>query len=125
VHFDLHGLVQFDIVLNGNVCSTFQQGHFSIVVESNGPSQKSSGGRNRSLWKIVVPCLVGGIWLLVILGVLVVGVRRAKQWRRRQQLECEGGDWSEILQMKYFGDAKTPFALGNRTRPMIENNFVP
>lgn len=33
VYFDLHGSMQFDTLLPGNVCSTVQQGLFSIVVE--------------------------------------------------------------------------------------------
>jgi hypothetical protein len=30
--------VQFDILLSDNVCPAVQQGHFSIVVESNAPT---------------------------------------------------------------------------------------
>ena len=35
--FDLHGSVEFDNVLSGNICSAIQQGHFYVVVESTAP----------------------------------------------------------------------------------------
>ncbi|KAG2686246.1 hypothetical protein I3760_10G167200 [Carya illinoinensis] len=38
VLFDLHGYHNFSNVASGNTCSTIQQGHFSIVVESIAPS---------------------------------------------------------------------------------------
>ncbi|TKY56625.1 hypothetical protein E2542_SST21071 [Spatholobus suberectus] len=133
VYFDLLGSVQFDILLPGNVCSTVQQGHFSIVVESNAPSTAPSAGevqgggksnKNKSMLRIVVPSVVGGILLLIILGLLVDGVRRHKERTRIQELECVA-DSSETLDKTSIGDIKVPLAFGTRTRPIIENDYLP
>ncbi|XP_061367912.1 uncharacterized protein LOC133310933 [Gastrolobium bilobum] len=134
VYFDLHGSVQFDILLPGNVCSTIQQGHFSIVVESNAPSpspaavaaavDEGSGGKNKSKVWIIVASLVGGCLLLIIVSLLVVRVRRTKKGLRIQQLEW-AADSNETLQMTSIGGTKAPLAVGTRTRPMIENDYIP
>lgn len=136
VYFDLHGSVQFDILLHGNVCSTVQQGHFSIVVESNiAPSPEpaavafaaavgGSGGKKKSkVWIIVASC-VGGCLLLVILGLSVARVRRIKRGMKIQELEL-AAESNETLQMASIGGTKAPLAVGTRTRPTIENDYIP
>lgn len=136
VYFDLHGSLQFDILLPGNVCSTFQQGHFSIVVESNAPSPppapapaavaavvKESGGNKSKVWIIVVS-VVGGCILLIILSLLVARVRRTKKGMKIQQLEL-ATDSNETLQMTSIGGTKAPLAVGTRTRPTLENDYIP
>ncbi|XP_057435395.1 uncharacterized protein LOC130728071 [Lotus japonicus] len=134
VYFDLHGSMQFETLLHGNVCSAVQQGHFSIVVESNAPSPSpgalspSSGdggggkiGRKKFKWKIVVPCLVGGI---VLLGLLIYKVRRARQDAKIRKMELTA-ERNESLIMASIGDSKAPIALWTRTSPVIENDYVP
>ncbi|KAK7321435.1 hypothetical protein VNO77_32081 [Canavalia gladiata] len=130
VYFDLHGSVQFDILLPGNVCSTVQQGHFSIVVESNAPSLapggevQGGGKKNRLMLRIVVPSVVGGILLLIILGLLFGGVRRVKQRTKIKKMECVA-DNSEILDTTSIGNTKVPLAFGTRTKQMIEHDYFP
>ncbi|KAL2317345.1 hypothetical protein Fmac_031221 [Flemingia macrophylla] len=124
VYFDLHGSPQFDIVLPGNVCSTMQQGHFSIVVESNAPSQAPSDGKNKFMLKIVVPSVVGGVVLLIILWLLLVRVRRYCERKSIQQMEGVAHS-SETLDITYIGDTKVPSAFGIRTSPTIENDYFP
>ncbi|KAK7387313.1 hypothetical protein VNO78_28025 [Psophocarpus tetragonolobus] len=136
VYFDLHGSVQFDILLHGNVCSTVQQGHFSIVVESNAPSPaptavavaadfgKGDGKRNKDKVWIIVASLVGGCLLLIMLSLLVAKARRTKQGMKIQQLEW-AAESNETLQMASIGGTKAPLAVGTRTRPTIENDYVP
>ena len=136
VYFDLHGSVQFDILLHGNVCSTFQQGHFSIVVESNAPSPapaavavaadvgRSGSGRNNSMVWIIVASLVGGCFLLIMLSLLVAKVRRTKKGMKIQQLEW-AAESNETLQIASIGGTKAPLAVGTRTRPTIENDYIP
>jgi len=136
VYFDLHGSVQFDILLHGNVCSTVQQGHFSIVVESNAPSPapaavavaadvgRSGSGRNNSMVWIIVASLVGGCFLLIMLSLLVAKVRRTRQGMKIQQLEW-AAESNETLQIASIGGTKAPLAIGTRTRPTIENDYIP
>lgn len=135
VYFDLDGSVQFDILLPENVCATFQQGHFSIVVESNAPSPApnavafaaavgKSGGKSKSKLWIIVGSLVGGFILLVILSLLICKVRRFKRKMRIQQLEW-AADSNETLQITSVGGTKAPLAFGTRTRPTLENDYIP
>ncbi|KAL5164330.1 hypothetical protein HKD37_18G049671 [Glycine soja] len=140
VYFDLHGSVQFDILLHGNVCSTVQQGHFSIVVESNAPSpapaaaavaaaaaadvRKSGSARNKSKVWVIVASLVGGCLLLIMLSLLVAKVRRTKKGMKIQQLEW-AAESNETLQIASIGGTKAPLAVGTRTRPTIENDYIP
>lgn len=135
VYFDLHGSVQFDILLHGNVCSTVGQGHFSIVVESNAPSPApaavavaadvgKSDGRNKYRVLIIVASLVGGCLLLIMLSLLVAKVKRTKKGMKIQQLEW-AAESNETLQIASIGGTKAPLAVGTRTRPTIENDYIP
>ncbi|KAK7276144.1 hypothetical protein RIF29_17277 [Crotalaria pallida] len=128
VYFDLHGAVKFENLLPGNVCSTVQQGHFSIVVESNNtvPSHahNGGGGKKKMSWvSVFVPCLIGGLVLLIILGLVVARVRRNQQGKRIQQMESIA-ESSETLYIASIGGTKAPLAMGTRTRPMIETDFI-
>ncbi|XP_048324305.2 uncharacterized protein LOC107411581 [Ziziphus jujuba] len=134
VYFDLHGSVEFDNVLPGNACSMIQQGHFSIVTESVSPSPAPSAeslphsrvdrGKVKSrVWKIVWPLFVGLI-LLIVLGFVIVRVRGCKRGRKIQQMESVM-DGSEALQMTPIGNTKAPLATGTRTRPVLENHYMP
>ncbi|AES70824.1 hypothetical protein MtrunA17_Chr3g0108541 [Medicago truncatula] len=132
VYFDLHGSVQFDILLPDNVCSTMEQGHFSIVVESNAPTPAPAavaaavgkGGRRKSNVWIIVGSVVGGCILLIMLSLLVVRLVRIKKGMKIQELEWTA-DSHETLQMKSIGGTKAPLAIGTRTRPTIENDYIP
>ncbi|XP_022642811.1 uncharacterized protein LOC106775130 isoform X1 [Vigna radiata var. radiata] len=135
VYFDLQGSVQFDILSHGNVCSTVQQGHFSIVVESNAPSPAPAavavaadvgkgGTRNKHKVWIIVASFVGGCLLLIMLSLLIAKVRRTKQGMKIQQLEW-AAETNETLHMASIGGTKAPLAVGTRTRPTIENDYVP
>lgn len=135
VFFDLHGSVQFDNMVSGNACSATRQGHFSVVVvESPAPSPASSRGEvpsppatagksNSTLW-IALASLGGGFVLLAMLVLLFVGLRRCVQGKKVQQMEWVA-DRGQTLQTKTFGNAKAPFATGTRTRPVLENEYVP
>ncbi|TXG46181.1 hypothetical protein EZV62_028320 [Acer yangbiense] len=90
VWFDLHGLTNFSNATSGNTCSTTEQGHFSIVVESVAPSPSPSPRRekkksNSKVWIIVVPVL-GGLALLVLLAFLVLWLPK---YKHRKKMEVE------------------------------------
>ncbi|GFY83886.1 transmembrane protein, putative [Actinidia rufa] len=142
VWFDLHGLVNFSNVVSGNVCSTFEQGHFSIVVESTAPSPApvspappgevpnegptTRGGgkkKNTTVW-IVVGSVVGGLALLVFLGVLAVWVQGYKHRKKMQQME-KAAEVGEALHMTSVGNTKAPSATVTRTQPTLESEYVP
>uniref|UniRef100_A0A5B6ZC70 Non-specific serine/threonine protein kinase n=1 Tax=Davidia involucrata TaxID=16924 RepID=A0A5B6ZC70_DAVIN len=132
VYFGLDGSVEFNNVLVENVCSTFKQGHFSIVVESTalppapaGENPPPSGGGKKVSYKLWMWISIGfgGLVLLVSLCMLVVWVKRCRRRKRIQTMEqtAEGG---VTLQMKTVGNSKAPMALATRTRPLLESEHV-
>ncbi|XP_065853760.1 uncharacterized protein [Euphorbia lathyris] len=135
VWFDLQGSPNFSNVRSGNECSTIEQGHFSIVVESVAPSpgptatatpsgQKKKKKKNDSKMWIIVGSVIGGIVLLGVLSCLVVWVQKLKQRKKLQNME-KAADVGEALQMTSVGETKAPAAMVTRTQPTLENEYVP
>lgn len=139
VSFDVQGLLNFTAVLSDNTCATFREGHFSIVVESIGPSPaaapplaaapggKGGGGKKnhpkKKVW-IIVGSVLGGLALLVLLGLLVVSMLKFKTRKKMQQME-KAADVGEALHMTRVGSTKAPAATVTRTQPTIETEYVP
>uniref|UniRef100_A0A2P2JSJ3 Uncharacterized protein LOC105112300 n=1 Tax=Rhizophora mucronata TaxID=61149 RepID=A0A2P2JSJ3_RHIMU len=140
VSFTLDGSIRFSNV-SGNVCSTLQQGHFSIVMESIAPpaplSPPPSGGapnvspipmkrerRHKSRVWIIVGSVLGGLLLLVLLLFLVVWAWKFKQRKKMQQME-KAAEVGEPLQMTSVGEMRAPAAMVTRTQPTLEHEYVP
>ncbi|OVA02211.1 Protein of unknown function DUF1191 [Macleaya cordata] len=136
VSFDLQGTPELSNVVSENVCSTVNQGHFSIVTESiapspapvspppPGPKSEGGGGKdNKKVWKIV-GSIIGGLVLLVLLCFLIIWVRRYKQRKKIQQMET-AAEVGEALQMTSIRDTRAPVAMGTRTQPVLEHEYVP
>ncbi|XP_030543831.1 uncharacterized protein LOC115750536 [Rhodamnia argentea] len=138
VWFDLGSLVNFSDVESGNTCSSKQQGHFSIVIESiapspsptfppppPGPSPGPSGQAKKSSrsW-VVVASVLGGLALLILLAMLVFWVQRYKKRKRIQRME-RAAEAGEALRMRPIGDTKAPAATVTRTQPALEHEYVP
>ncbi|KAI3447866.1 hypothetical protein Pfo_004531 [Paulownia fortunei] len=136
VLFDLNGSVNLSNVLSDNICTTFQQGHFSIVVESiapspspggatrQGPIPSGKGEKNNSKVWIIVGSVLGGFALLVMLGLLVVWVSKYRQRKKMHQME-RAAEVGEALHMTTIGSTKAPAATGTRTQPTLETEYVP
>ncbi|KAG5243195.1 DUF1191 domain-containing protein [Salix suchowensis] len=147
VRFDSLGPPSFSNVTSGNVCSTIQQGHFSIVVESLAPSpapaspapaspapsppnvgpRPSEGGKKKRISKEVwlsIGFVLGGLLLLVLLSFLILWAQKLKQRKKIQQME-RAAEVGESLQMTSVGEMKAPAAMVTRTQPTIENEYVP
>ncbi|XP_073158242.1 uncharacterized protein [Henckelia pumila] len=134
VNFGLDGSVGFDNLVRENTCLTTNQGHFSIVVESlvaPAPSPTSEGvvgggekgGIRKTVW-IIIGCVVGAMLILIFLGMLFGHFKRCRSRRRIRRMEEEAEE-GVALPMKNVGYAKAPAALETRTRPFLENEFVP
>ncbi|RDX99695.1 hypothetical protein CR513_17228, partial [Mucuna pruriens] len=121
VWFDLQGSSNFSNVTGGNTCSSFQQGHFSIVAKSTSPSAPPPKGgpapsaqgegekeNNKKVW-IIVGSVVGGLALLVLLSLLVLWMNKYKHKKKMQQME-RAAEVGEVLQMASIGDTKAPAA---------------
>ncbi|KAG0463691.1 hypothetical protein HPP92_019760 [Vanilla planifolia] len=130
VRFDLNGSTEFSDLISGNICSTFRQGHFSIVVNSTAiaPSPSLAPARRgkkhkSSVWKIVVSVIggFGGLLLLLLLVGYLASHRSKKKFREMQKRE----DVGEVLQMEQVGNTRLPVAPMTRTQPVIENDYMP
>lgn len=126
VWFDLRGSSNFTNVTGGNTCSTFQQGHFSIVVESPSPSsppQQGGESNNNRVW-VIVGSVLGGLVLLALLSLLVLWVHRCKQDKKIRQME-RAAEEGEALHMASVGDTIAPAATVTRTMPTLEHEYTP
>ncbi|KAJ6922695.1 hypothetical protein NC652_016373 [Populus alba x Populus x berolinensis] len=134
VWFDSHGFPSLSNVTSGNVCSTIQQGHFSIVVESLSPTPSppnvgtgpSGGGKKKNSKKVwpIIGSVLGGLLLLVLLSFLILWAQKLKQRKKVQQME-RAAEVGESLQMTMVGETKAPAAMVTRTQPTLENEYVP
>lgn len=137
VKFDLNGTTEFTDLISGNVCVTFRQGHFSIVVNSSGiapspspapapaqyPIPSPGKGHKSKVWKVVVSVVGGfvGLLLLILLVAWLASYRKKKKLMEMQKREEVG----EVLQMGQVGNTRVPVAPMTRTQPAIENDYVP
>ncbi|XP_073155690.1 uncharacterized protein [Henckelia pumila] len=150
--FDLNGSVSFSSVLSDNICTTFQQGHFSIAVESVAPApapfsfppppppptptsppppprgmigtpEEQEGSNKSKVW-IIVGSVVGGFALFIILGLVIVWLRKYKRRKKMHQME-RAAEVGEALHMTTVGSTKAPAATGTRTQPSLETEYVP
>lgn len=137
VWFDLDGVPQFRGLEANNVCATYRRGHFSIVVNSSevapapGPSGAiappipTDGGRAKGssdAWKIAVG-VVGGAIALGLLALLLVCFVRYKREKKMEVME-RNAEVGETLRMAQVGRTQAPVALGTRTKPVIESEYV-
>ncbi|XP_071690897.1 uncharacterized protein [Rutidosis leptorrhynchoides] len=134
VRFTLNGQINFTNVVSGNKCETYEQGHFSIVVESTSPlpppvqppppSQRHAGGGNGSRVGVIVGSVVGGVALLVLLALLILWVWKFNKRKKMHQME-KAADAGEALHMTTVGNTKAPLATSTRTQPTLETEYVP
>lgn len=128
VYFDLNGMPVFEDLISGNICSTRQQGHFSIVVNASmispppAPSPVHAKRNKSKAWKIV-SAVVGGFIALVLLALLVAWMVRYRQTRNMAEMERRA-DVGEALQMARVGNTQAPVAVGTRTQPVLENEYI-
>ncbi|KAL6506299.1 hypothetical protein OROGR_024480 [Orobanche gracilis] len=130
VYFGLDGSLGFDNVVRGNTCSTTNQGHFSIVVQSFVPPSPAPGSRGgegvdnkRRVWTIA-GSVVGGAALLVVLALVFGYMEKCRHRKKRQRME-KAAELGVPLPMTGIGHTKAPVAMETRTRPVLENEFVP
>lgn len=135
VSFGLQVLPELSNLTSTNVCSTRQQGHFAIVVQSTAPSPaptappnqgptSPTGGNDKSrVWKIAAP-VVAVSALLVLGAFLVLWLQKYKQKKKVAEMERQA-EMGEALQMTSIGDTRAPIAMGTRTPPVLENEYVP
>ncbi|CAA2976602.1 uncharacterized protein LOC111398605 [Olea europaea subsp. europaea] len=142
VSFYLNGTVIFSNVSQDKTCTTFQQGHFSIVVESTapaptpvspvppglgggpkqGPAPSGHSKKNNSKVWITIGSVLGGSALLIMLGLLVLWACKYKKTKEMQHME-RAAEVGESLEMTRVGSTKAPAATGTRTQPTLETEL--
>ncbi|KAK3140263.1 hypothetical protein QOZ80_5AG0398300 [Eleusine coracana subsp. coracana] len=141
VYFDLNGMPWFSDLNRTNVCSTYRQGHFSIVVNSSAippaPAPAPSGAiappippagshakkGNTKTWKIAGTA-VGAALALVLLASLMICLVRHKRHKKLEMMK-QNAEVGETFRMAQVGRTQAPVASGTRTQPVIESNYVP
>lgn len=136
VYFNLDGAVEFDNILNGNVCRTTKQGHFSIVVEfttaaapepepepgsRGGTGGHKSGGRKN--W-VIFGSVIGGFVAFVFLALLIACLNKFDKKKKIDRMEA-AAERDVPLLMTRVGNTKAPVASQTRTRPSLENEYLP
>ncbi|KAJ1264652.1 hypothetical protein BS78_08G016500 [Paspalum vaginatum] len=134
VVFDLSGAPQFRDLEGTNVCSTYRQGHISIVVNSSelapapppiAPPIPTTGGGGKGgskTWKIAVS-VVGAAVGFGLLAVLLLCLVRYKREKQLEVME-RNAEVGETLRMAQVGRTQAPVASGTRTQPVIENDYA-
>ncbi|KAG0528472.1 hypothetical protein BDA96_05G014800 [Sorghum bicolor] len=136
VVFDLDGMPQFRDLVATDMCSTYHQGHVSIVVNSSGiapapppgtipPPIPTAGGNKKGsskAWKIA-GSVVGAAIALGLLAALLLCLVRHKRDKKLQVME-RNAEVGETLRMAQVGRTQAPVALGTRTQPVIENDYT-
>ncbi|CAI9287465.1 unnamed protein product [Lactuca saligna] len=137
VWFDLHGQVNFTDLVSDNQCLTYEQGHFSIVVESPPPSppatpevsaspeETASSSKLDNMPRVcaIVGIAGGGIILVVLFALLILWAWRYKKRKRIQELE-RAANSGEALRMTRVGSMRVPYAMATRTMPDLEIDFT-
>lgn len=131
VYFGLDGSVAFDNVINKSACSTTKQGHFSIAVQYTAPAPSPAENRGRTHWGrrhhklwVILGSVIGGLLLLVLLGTGFACVKKCRDKKKMQRMEA-AADTGELLVMANVGNTRAPVASEIRTRPVLENDYVP
>lgn len=152
IFFDLNGTVSLSNVSSPNVCSSFYQGHYSLVIQSFAPApvpipapmpqfsgppppivaSPPSGSpnltpspparKNSKTWKIAVGSSIGGVVGLAFLGFLCVGFLKYRERSTIEYMEQQA-DQAEALQTSMVRGRRAPTAGGTRTQPMLESEY--
>ncbi|KAG6435813.1 hypothetical protein SASPL_100690 [Salvia splendens] len=112
VFFDVNGSVYFSDMMWSNICTTFQEGHYSVVTTSIARNDSTSTGSTRLKWWMIA----GGV--LALGGVAVVARRKYERRTRKKMV-------AELSEAFYMSNNGTPAAMPTRTLPILENEYVP
>ncbi|CAL9060026.1 unnamed protein product [Musa banksii] len=134
--FGIDGSLDFRDLVSSNICSTYRQGHFVIVVNSSeiapspapsrapgpAPSRVGSKSNKSKVWKIVGG-VVGGVIALIFLALLVYLMHQYKHNKKVARME-QHADAGVSVHTTRVGNTHVPVASGTRTQPMLENELV-
>ncbi|PIA49175.1 hypothetical protein AQUCO_01300202v1 [Aquilegia coerulea] len=108
-----------DMALDSRVCTTHDQGHFSVVV----PMPKKAKTKER-LWKWLVVGFALGFAGLVLFGLIGFSVFKCVKKKRLAKMEKQA-DEGVSFENIWIGMSRMPSASVTRTQPVLEHNEVP
>lgn len=117
VFIDVNGSVYLSDMMWGNICTTFQEGHYSVVTNTSmARNDSTSTSSTRLEWWMIV----GGVLVAVLAlgGVAVVARRKYEQRTSKKTV-------AELSEAFYMSSNGTPAAMPTRTLPKLENEYVP
>ncbi|CAH9094035.1 unnamed protein product [Cuscuta europaea] len=138
VFFDMRGSLEFDIVVDGNICRGTKQGHFSMVVEVGAPGQvpattigdrKNSGdkkGFNKLLLWVILGTTIGGVVMLCLLILVLVCAKKGgggKKEEKKRKME-EAVERDAPLPTAAVRLATATAASKARTRPVLDDEYT-
>ncbi|KAJ6320265.1 hypothetical protein OIU77_010427 [Salix suchowensis] len=112
------GLVHFRNITNENTCITQGDGHFSVAVKNSGVD------KNSRVWIWWVIGFGSAIFALVLLGVIGFTTYKLVRSERFRGMEAESEN-GVALDATSIGRSKIPSASMVRTRPALEQDYVP
>ncbi|XP_019178752.1 PREDICTED: uncharacterized protein LOC109173870 isoform X2 [Ipomoea nil] len=137
VFFDLHGSLEFDNVVDGNICRGTKHGHFSIILEFTVPvpapavaatgedntnKKENKKGDNKILW-VTFGTVIGAVVMAIFLIFIFVCTRKNRRQERIHRME-EASERGVPLPMATVGHTRAPVASKTRTKPLLESEYV-
>lgn len=105
------------------VCVAKRHGHFGLVIE--GEDSPEPIRKRISQWKVAVGSTIGAALGAFLLGLLMVAMLvRVKKRSRMEELERRAYE-EEALQVSMVGHVRAPTAVGTRTTPTLEHEYIP
>ncbi|GLJ29774.1 hypothetical protein SUGI_0587980 [Cryptomeria japonica] len=149
IFFNLNGSVSLSNMSSSYVCTTYYQGHFSLVIQSLAPIPAPSAGsivsgfpsspsskkipnsipyvfpekHESNTWKFALGSLLGGSMVLGVTGVFGFCLHKRRQKSMITRMEHRA-DQGEALQTALIGQSRAPTASGLRTHPKLENENI-
>lgn len=119
--FGADGRVDFSDVRMSSVCYSTSQGHFSIVSPLKKKQQQQQKIR---IWGFWVMGFALGVFMLLIVGLVITVVFRARTVKRTHDMEREAEE-GEVLHTFWVDSSKMPRATVTRTYPALESSGLP
>ncbi|KAF5189242.1 hypothetical protein FRX31_021170 [Thalictrum thalictroides] len=119
VHFVEDGSTELSDMSLDNVCTTRDQGHFSVVI----PLAKQGKTKER-LWKWLVIGFALGFAGLVLFGLIGISVFKCVNKKRLAKMEKQANEGMSFENI-WIGMSRMPSASATRTQPVLEHNEVP
>ncbi|KAJ8443824.1 hypothetical protein Cgig2_017305 [Carnegiea gigantea] len=123
--FKGQGKVTLAKMVSPNICVATSHGHFGLVIEAIGPSNRTRYPRRLSRWKVALGSSIGAALGAFLLGLLLVAMFVNAKKRSKLEEMVRRAYEEEALQVSMVGHVRAPIAPPTRTVPIIERGYRP